>query len=159
MIDVQQIRELIELMVEHGLTEIRIRQGETHISLRKGPLGEVTMVPMQAPQTMMIPPAPPGAPAPGTAEASPAAAAEDEGLVPIKSPMVGTFYIAADPESPPFISIGKAIDEQSTVCIIEAMKVFNEIKAEITGTVERILVQNGQAVEFGQPLVMVRPRK
>ena len=157
MIDVQQVRELIELMVEHGLSEIRIREGETSVSLRKGP-GEIIYAapPMAAPQM----PAAMRSAAPGTAPASPSAVpAEDEGLVPIVSPMVGTLYIAADPESPPFVHIGSEVDPNTPVCIIEAMKVFNEIKAEISGTVERILVSNEQAVEFGQPLMLVRPRK
>ena len=157
MIDVQQVRELIELMVEHGLAEIRIREGETAINLRRGPSGEVVMT--SAPVAMAAPapaPAPAAAPAAATAPPPPDA---DDGLVPITSPMVGTFYMTPDPESPPFVSVGQTVDDHTTICIIEAMKVFNEIKAEVSGTVERILVQNAQAVEFGQPLMMVRPRK
>jgi acetyl-CoA carboxylase biotin carboxyl carrier protein len=72
--------------------------------------------------------------------------------------MVGTFYSAPDPESSPFVQVGREIDANTTICIIEAMKVFNEIKAEVAGTIERILVQDEQAVEFGQPLMLVRPR-
>ncbi|MBI4578832.1 MAG: acetyl-CoA carboxylase biotin carboxyl carrier protein [Planctomycetes bacterium] len=155
MIDVQQVRELIELMVQHGLSEIRVRQGETSISLRKGPTGEIVyaMPPAHAIPAMQ--------PAAGQAPAAPAAAGPvaDEGLVPIVSPMVGTLYVAADPESPPFVRVGTEVDANTPVCIIEAMKVFNEIKAEVAGTVERILVHNEQAVEFGQPLMLVRPRK
>src|SRR5688572_30241984 len=120
-IDVQQVRELAELMAEHGLTEIRLRQGDTFDRLRKGHDGA---------------PAAPEAVAP-----------EDEGLVPIVSPMVGTFYAAPDPESPPFVSPGTEIEIGTPVCIIEAMKVFNEIKAEVAGRVERILCKNEQAVE------------
>ncbi len=161
MIDVQQVRELIELMVEHGLSEVRIRQGETGVTLRKGPTGEMvyTAPPMM---TMQAPPATAGAqqlqPGGGTG-GSPAAPSADDGLVPVVSPMVGTLYLAADPESPPFVRVGSEIDANSAVCIIEAMKVFNEIKAEVSGTVERVLVHNEQAVEFGQPLMLVRPRK
>lgn len=153
MIDVQQVRELIELMVEHELSEIRVREGETAISLRKG-AGEVHIA--GAPAAM--PPVMPATPVAPEIPAAPAAPAEDEGLVPITSPMVGTYYAASDPESPPFVQIGTELNEESPVCIIEAMKVFNEIKAEVVGTVERILVHNEQAVEFGQPLMMVRPR-
>ena len=153
MIDVQQVRELIELMVQHGLSEIRIRQGDTAINLRKGPSGELVYA---APQAAMLP-APQAVPA--AAPASGAAPAEDEGLVPIVSPMVGTLYVATDPESPPFVHVGSEVDPNMPVCIIEAMKVFNEIKAEVSGTVERVLVHNEQAVEFGQPLMLVRPRK
>jgi acetyl-CoA carboxylase biotin carboxyl carrier protein len=72
--------------------------------------------------------------------------------------MVGTFYSASDPEAPPFVSVGTEVEPDTAVCIIEAMKVFNEIKSEVSGTIERILVQNQQAVEFGQPLMLVRPR-
>jgi acetyl-CoA carboxylase biotin carboxyl carrier protein len=160
LIEVQQVRELIELMVEHGLTEIRLKEGETTISLRKGPLGEVTMFAPQSPPLMHAPagPAAPAAPAGGPV-AGEAPKQEDEGLIAINSPMVGTCYLTPDPESPPFIRAGLTVDEQTTICIIEAMKVFNEIKAEINGTVERVVVQNGQAVEFGQPLMLVRPRK
>jgi|GEM_PF-16374 len=156
-IDVQKVRELIELMVEHGLTEVRIREGETAINLRKGPAGEVVYTTTPAPAA---PAAAPAAPAPAPA-AAPAAAPSpaDEGLVTISSPMVGTLYTAPDPESPPFVHVGSQIEPNTPVCIIEAMKVFNEIKAEVSGTIERILVHNEQAVEFGQPLMLVRPRK
>ncbi len=154
MIDVQQVRELAELMAEHGLTEVRVRSGESIITLRKGPLGEVTMWPPHA--MPMLPAQAPAAPA-----AAPAAAAESapaENLVAITSPMVGTYYASPDPETGPFVAVGSEIDVNSPVCIIEAMKVFNEIKAEVAGTIERILVHNEQAVEYGQPLMMVRPR-
>jgi len=157
--DVQQVRELIELMVEHGLNEIRVKQGETAISLRRGPSGEIVYsVPPAAPVAASLPPAAPA----GDLASAPAAGGgpgADEGLVPIVSPMVGTLYVAADPEAPAFVRVGSEVDANTPVCIIEAMKVFNEIKAEVAGTVERILVQNEQAVEFGQPLMLVRPRK
>jgi acetyl-CoA carboxylase biotin carboxyl carrier protein len=152
-IDVQKVRELIELMVEHGLSEVRIREGETAINLRKG--GEIVYAAPPAPA-----PLPTATPAAVSPAGTPSPAAEvDEGLVPIVSPMVGTLYVAADPESPPFVHVGSQIDPNTPVCIIEAMKVFNEIKAEVSGTIERILVHNEQAVEFGQPLMLVRPRK
>ncbi|MCL2330793.1 MAG: acetyl-CoA carboxylase biotin carboxyl carrier protein [Phycisphaerae bacterium] len=164
MIDVQQVRELVELMVQHGLGEIRIKQGDTAINLRKSPSGEVVYA--AAPQPMMAHapmaaqvPTPPAASGAGAGGQAVAAASPDEGLVPITSPMVGTLYMAADPDSPPFVHVGSEIGPNSPVCIIGAMKVFNEIKAEVSGTIERILVNNEQAVEFGQPLMMVRPRK
>ncbi len=101
-----------------------------------------------------------GAAAPVAGAAGPAAApAEDAGLVPIRSPMVGTFYAASDPESKPYVGPGSEVGPESVVCIIEAMKVFNEIKAEMAGTIEKVMVQNAQPVEFGQPLFMVRVRK
>lgn len=156
MIDVQKVRELIELMVEHGLSEVRIRQGDTAINLRKGPTGEIVYA---APPVAMAAPVAQAAAASASAGAAPAAAPSDEGLVPIVSPMVGTLYVAADPESPAFVHIGSEVDVNTPVCIIEAMKVFNEIKAEVSGTIERVLVHNEQAVEFGQPIMLVRPRK
>ena len=152
MVDVQQIRELIELMVEHDLSELRIREGDTTISLRRGPTGGIEV-------GGGLPPAPAMAPAP--AAQSPPTPAEpplDEGLVPMLSPMVGTFYTAPDPDSSPFVQVGSEVSADTPVCIIEAMKVFNEIKAEVAGTIERILVQDQQAVEFGQPLMLVRPK-
>jgi acetyl-CoA carboxylase biotin carboxyl carrier protein len=151
-INVEQLRELAELMSEHGLSEIRVREGETTVSIRKGPLGE--------PVVVSAPVMPTAAPAPAAAApAAPVAApAHDENLVPIKSPMVGTFYGSPDPESSSFVHVGSEVDANTTVCIIEAMKVFNEIKAEVSGTIERILVQDEQAVEFGQPLMLVRLR-
>jgi acetyl-CoA carboxylase biotin carboxyl carrier protein len=149
--DVQQVRELAEVMADHGLTEIRIREGENFVTLRKGPLGEVAMWPTQmVPQQMAAPAV--------SAPAESPAAASTENLVPIKSPMVGTFYASQDPESPPFVSVGQEVDVHTPVCIIEAMKVFNEIRAEVAGTIERVLVHNEQAVEYGQTLMLVRPR-
>lgn len=152
MINVEQLRELAELMSEHGLSEIKVREGETTVSIRKGPLGEPAMV--SAP----MPPAAAPAPVHAATSATPAAPAHDDNLVPIKSPMVGTFYSSADPESTAFVHVGSEVDANTTVCIIEAMKVFNEIKSEVSGTIERILVKDEQAVEFGQPLMLVRPR-
>ncbi len=154
MIDVQQVRELIQLMVENDLSEIRVRQGETAISLRKGPTG-VQVAGGFAPAAMLAAPAP----QPSQAPAPPAAEKpQDDGLIPLVSPMVGTYYDAPDPDSEPYVRVGTEIGQDTPVCIIEAMKVFNEIKAEVAGVIERILVQDQQAVEFGQPLMLVRPK-
>ena len=156
MIDVKQVRELVELMVEHGLSEVRIREGETMISLRRGPGGDI--VAAGAPMAMMQVPGFAAPPVAGPAAPSlPLPPSPDEGLVPIVSPMVGTFYAAPDPESSPFVQVGSEVNPDSPVCVIEAMKVFNEIKAEVAGTIVRIMAQNQQAVEFGQRLMMVRP--
>lgn len=151
--DVEQVRELAELMEKHGLTEIRLRDGDSLIALRKGGVEHAIVAAPQPALHVAVPQAhsvPPAALAP--------AASADEGLVAIRSPMVGTYYGSPDPDSPPFVQVGSHIDVSSPVCIIEAMKVFNEIKAEISGTIERIMVSNEQPVEFGQPLMMVRPR-
>ena len=153
MVDIQNIRELLELMVEHDLSEIKIREGQTAIVLRKGGAGSPVVV--SSPAGAVAHPVETGVePAPEEAEA----ASPDEGLVPVSSPMVGTVYMAPDPDSPHFISVGQEVGVDTTVCVIEAMKVFNEIPAEVAGTVERILVHNEQAVEYGQPLMLVRPR-
>jgi acetyl-CoA carboxylase biotin carboxyl carrier protein len=162
-VDPEKIRKLVEIMTEHDLCEFSWRSGEEEIVLRRPEPAappEVHYAPMQyaSPQPM----APLPAPAPGAAAdpATPAAPAEpdiDAGLVPIKSPMVGTLYVGPDPESPPFVTEGSRVAPTSVVCIVEAMKVFNEIKAEISGTVKRVLVKNEEPVEFGQPLFMVKP--
>ena len=97
------------------------------------------------------------APSPASPSAAAGGADEDAGLVPIKSPMVGTFYAAPSPDARPFVSVGTRVDEETDVCVIEAMKVFNNIKAETRGTVAKVLVDNGETVEFGQTLFLVKP--
>ena len=86
-----------------------------------------------------------------------APAADEEGLLVIESPMVGTFYSTPNPEKPPFVSVGDAVQPNTVICLIEAMKIFNEIKAEQSGTVAKVLVNNGDSVEFGQPIMMIKP--
>jgi len=105
-----------------------------------------------------LPPAATQMPA-GTPAAEPPSAADDDdaNFLKIVSPMVGTFYLASEPEAPPFVKVGSEVHPEAVVCILEAMKVFNEIKAEVSGTIEKVLVENGHAVEFGQPLFLVRP--
>jgi len=152
--DVQQVRELAELMAEHDLTEIRIRDGETFLRLRRGP-EQVALPATMMPALPMAAQVPQAAPAPAE---KPTGSLADEGLVPIVSPMVGTFYASPDPESPPFVVAGSEVEIGTPVCIIEAMKVFNEIKAEVAGRIERVLVKNEQALEYGQPMMLVRPR-
>lgn len=143
--DVDRIRELIALMKENELSEIRIVDGETRLLLRRGPLAEsqpvVTVAP--APTEQPAPAAPPPA--------------EDANLTPIPSPMVGTFYTAATPDSDPYVKVGDRVAADTVVCIVEAMKVMNEIKAEVSGTIEKIVAQNAQPVEYAEPLFMVRP--
>jgi acetyl-CoA carboxylase biotin carboxyl carrier protein len=152
--DVKKVRKFIELLNEHDLSEIDLRQGDQRIRLRRGP------------ETVTVatsPAMPIGASAPSTggrggAEEPKSPAAVDDGkTLLIRSPMVGTFYSAANPESPPFVKIGDQIGPETTVCIIEAMKVFNEIPAECSGRIVAMLAQNGDAVEFNQPLFRVEP--
>jgi len=148
--DIKQIKSLVQLMVENDLTRIELREADTHILLRRG---HPTIV---APHSGALPTAPVPAASPAAAPevTAPAKAAEPDEHY-IKSPMVGTFYAASDPESRPFATVGDTVAPDTVVCLVEAMKVFNEIKAEVTGRVTKVLVKNAQAVEFDQPLFAV----
>ncbi len=152
--DVQKIKELIQIMKENDLVKIDIQHGDDRISLQRAE-------PPQPIAAGHILTALPGALAPATSssvQTAPAGqAAGAEATVEIKSPMVGTFYEAPSPDSDPYVEIGGHVDPQTVVCIIEAMKVMNEIRAEISGTVVERLVKNGQAVEYGQALFRVKP--
>jgi acetyl-CoA carboxylase biotin carboxyl carrier protein len=155
--DVRKIRRLIELMKEHDLTELDIQEGDVRIQLRRGPTGVPTLV--GVPQVAVAPQAAaPGRPAPESVP-PPAPEGDVKGIVLIKSPMVGTFYAAPDPESPPFVKVGDHIGPDTTVCIVEAMKVFNQIPAETSGRILSMLAENGAPVEFGQPLFKVDTRE
>jgi acetyl-CoA carboxylase biotin carboxyl carrier protein len=149
--DVKKVRQLIELMKEHDLSELDLRQADNRVRIRRG--GE--LVTATGPAFVAAPAAAPPGPAPAAAVAAAPAAASR--MLVIKSPMVGTFYQASGPDSPAFIKVGDRIGPEKTVCIIEAMKVFNEIPAGVSGQVVAILVENGAAVEFGQPLIKVDP--
>jgi acetyl-CoA carboxylase biotin carboxyl carrier protein len=149
--DIKRIRRLVELMKAHDLNEIDLRDGEQQIRLRRD---EETIVTHAAPVIPAPAVAPPAAQAP--AAAAPATA-EDDGLF-ITSPMVGTFYTAASPETEDFVKVGDHVGPETTVCIVEAMKVFNEIPAEVSGKIVTVLVQNGDPVEFGQKLYKLAPQ-
>ena len=151
--DLRRVRRLVELMKEHDLSEIDIREGDTRIQLRRGGEPVVTVA------------APRAAAAPVAAATTAAAHAEaeqrradDAFIAVIKSPIVGTFYAAPNPESPPFAKVGDHVGPETAVCIVEAMKVFNQIPAEVSGKITAVLVENGQPVEFGQPLFKVDTR-
>lgn len=147
--DVQKIKELIQIMRDNDLVKIDIQHGDDRISLQRSE-------PPQAVAAGHFLTALPGALAPAAAgPAGPKPAAE--GTVEIKSPMVGTFYEAPSPDSDPYVEINGHVDPQTVVCIIEAMKVMNEIRAEVAGTIVEKLVKNGQAVEYGQALFRVKP--
>ena len=156
MLDIDKIRQLVDMMVANDLVEISLRDGEVEVSLRRPTGGAGDVVPVVSGP---IPVSNPGVGAVAEAPPTAAPAAEDEGLelVDIQSPMVGTFYAASDPNSPPYAEVGTHVNPDTVVCIVEAMKVFNEIKAEVAGTIEKILVKNEQPVEYGQPLFLVRP--
>jgi acetyl-CoA carboxylase biotin carboxyl carrier protein len=156
MIDIRKLKELVRLMVSNELTELDLRDSEEQVTLRRNS-------PNQTPQIVTAPVSaqPVGAPSSGTtavAEPPPRAGGhDDDGLTRVESPMVGTFYAASDPDAAPFVSVGSSVGPDDTVCIIEAMKIFNEIKAECSGTIRKVMVKNGEAVEFGQPLFLVEP--
>jgi acetyl-CoA carboxylase biotin carboxyl carrier protein len=153
-IGVRSIRHLVRLMKRYDLTAIDFIEGPTQIRLRRrGPEAAVAYQPAPvtyAPPTLQAPPTASSAPAVPAAPAAPA------GIV-IESPMVGTFYSSSSPDAPPFVNVGSAVRPDTTVCIIEAMKVFTDIPAGVSGTIAEVLVKNGQAVEFGQPLFRVIP--
>jgi acetyl-CoA carboxylase biotin carboxyl carrier protein len=151
--DVRKVRRFIELMNEHDLSEIDLRQADQRIRLRRGP--EMVTVAGAAPSIAPAPVA--SARSAGDSPAAAGPAAEDANALLIRSPMVGTFYTTASPDSPPFVKVGDQVGSETTVCIIEAMKVFNEIPAECSGKIAAVLVTTGQSVEYGQPLFRVSP--
>jgi acetyl-CoA carboxylase biotin carboxyl carrier protein len=150
--NVKEIRELLELMAEHNVSEIEIEKDNAKIKLRKLPNGQVVM--QNAPQ--MMAPMQSILSAPAQAAAPSAQPAAEEGVTIVRSPMVGTFYAAPAPDQPPYVSVGKVIKEGDVICIVEAMKLMNELKAELSGTVIEIMVQNGQTVEYDQPILKIK---
>jgi acetyl-CoA carboxylase biotin carboxyl carrier protein len=158
MLDPKLIRRLARIMSSEGVTELSIEDPENGLKLALK-RGQEPAPQLPGPVMLMPGAAPAPAPAAPAAAAAPAAEATGglaPGVVAIESPMVGTFYSAPSPDSEPFSRVGKRVDEESVVCIIEAMKVLNEIKAELRGEIVEILVENGDPVEFGQPLFLVK---
>lgn len=151
--DVEVIKKLIDMMSSNDLVEIKLSDETTKIHLRRPEPKQIEQVITQMPA--MAAPMQTAA-APVASGQAPAAPAQDDGLKNVESPIVGTFYTAPNPESPPFVKVGDTVTEDTVVCIIEAMKVMNEIKAETNGTITEICVSNGQAVEFGQALFKVK---
>lgn len=152
---VEFLQKLVELMTSNDLNTVDLRDSGRRIILKRGAVQSVQPSSGQQMMTHSAPTAAPQLPAPAAPKAP---VDEDAGLVPIKSPMVGTFYVAATPEAKAFVSVGSTVVKDDTdVCIIEAMKVFNNIKSEVSGTIAKILVTNGQTVEFNTPLFLVKP--
>jgi acetyl-CoA carboxylase biotin carboxyl carrier protein len=148
-VDVKAIHHLVRLMKRYDLTAIDFVEGSTQIRLRRrGPEAAITYPPAPV---HYVPPPLPAAPVSPTPAAPQAPASTPSGIV-IESPMVGTFYSSSSPDSPPFVNVGSTVRPEMTVCIIEAMKVFTDIPAGVSGTITEILVKSGQTVEFGQPL-------
>jgi acetyl-CoA carboxylase biotin carboxyl carrier protein len=153
--DLRKLKTLIDLVAESDIAELEVTEGESKVRIVKSsaiPTNQVVMMPPQGMQHYAAPAAPAVAAAP--AAAAPAAAAEPTGHV-VKSPMVGTFYRASAPGAAAFVDVGETVKQGDTLCIIEAMKLLNEIDADVAGTITQILVENGQPVEFGQPLFVI----
>lgn len=156
--DIKDIKRVIELMKENELSEFELAEEGFRITIRRKVAGgdaQVVVAQPSAPMMIQAPVAAAAAPAPAAVPA--AAPAAPSNLVEIKSPMVGTFYRSSSPEAEPFVGIGKDVDDETVVCIVEAMKVMNEIKAEVKGVIRKVLVENATPVEFGQPLFLVEP--
>ncbi len=150
--ELKDIKKVVQMMKENDLTEFLLEDDDCTLQLKRGASEAPQLV--AAPQMVAAPAAAPAAAAPVAVEAAPAA---DDGLIEITSPMVGTFYRSPSPDSDVFIEVGSQITEDSVVCIVEAMKVMNEIKADVKGTIKKILVDNATPVQFGQPLFLVDP--
>jgi acetyl-CoA carboxylase biotin carboxyl carrier protein len=148
--DLRKLKTLIDLVAESDIAELEVTEGESKVRIVKSsgtPQNQVVMMqPQSMPQTV-------SAPMPA-AQAAAAAPVEPEGHI-VKSPMVGTFYRASAPGNPAFVEVGATVKEGDTLCIIEAMKLLNEIEADASGVIKQILVENGQPVEFGQPLFVI----
>ncbi|WP_151635726.1 acetyl-CoA carboxylase biotin carboxyl carrier protein [Noviherbaspirillum aerium] len=155
--DLRKLKTLIDLVAESDIAELEVTEGESKVRIVKSsgaPQSQVVMMqPQSMPQTVSVP-APAATPQAASAPVAPAAPAEPEGHV-VKSPMVGTFYRASAPGNPAFVEVGATVKEGDTLCIIEAMKLLNEIDADASGVIKQILVENGQPVEYGQPLFVI----
>jgi len=152
--DLRKLKTLIDLVAESDIAELEVTEGESKVRIVKSsatPQGQMMMMPSNMQQFSA--PAPAAAPAAQAAAAAPAVAVETGHVV--KSPMVGTFYRSSSPGAAAFVEVGANIKEGDTLCIIEAMKLLNEIDADVSGVVTKILVENGQPVEFGQPLFVI----
>lgn len=165
--DLKEIKAVIDLMTKNGLTEFELEKGDVKLRVKRGPSGEWTTSAAPAahasagtqplPQIMVAPvAAAPLAAAPQAAAPSASAAPAASNLNNIVSPMVGTFYRSPAPDSPPYIDVGQEVNEETVVCIIEAMKVMNEIKAEMRGTIAEVIAENGKPVQFGQALFRLK---
>ena len=149
--DLRKLKTLIDLVAESDIAELEVTEGESKVRIVKSSATPANQLVMMQPQAMQ-PQQAAAAPLPATS-AAPADAAPTGHVV--KSPMVGTFYRAASPGTPPFVEVGATVKEGDTLCIIEAMKLLNEIDADASGVIQQILVENGQPVEFGQPLFII----
>jgi acetyl-CoA carboxylase biotin carboxyl carrier protein len=160
----KELKELIDFLIEKDISEFELERGDVKVRIKRGGEAASTVITHAVPMASMPMAAPPvqashspAAPAPASAPVAPAAAAEEE-LHTVKSPIVGTFYEAPGPGALPFVKPGDQVAAGQVLCIIEAMKLMNEIEADASGEVVKVLVNNGQPVEYGQPLFAIRPR-
>jgi acetyl-CoA carboxylase biotin carboxyl carrier protein len=153
--DIRKVKKLIELLDESGISEIELTEGDESVRISRNAPSVAAPVPAYVTPAFAAPEAAPAAP-PATA-AAPAAADDSDGYA-VTAPMVGTFYAAPSPGSPPFVQVGDHVNEGDTLCIVEAMKMMNQIEAEVSGTVKSIRVQSGDPVEYGQILFVIDQR-
>ncbi len=151
----KELKELIEFLKEQDIAEFELERGDVKVRIKRGT--PVAIAPATLPISLPTVSAAATAP-PATPSAAPPSKSPDEGLHQVKSPIVGTFYESPSPGSPPFVKPGDTVETGQVLCIIEAMKLMNEIEADVSGEVVKRLVNNGQPVEYGQPLFSIRPR-
>ncbi len=159
----KELKELIEFLIEKDIAEFELERGDVKVKIKRA--GEQHVVHSHGdPRFFAMPAAPPPAPEVGTAPAvappaAPPPPAPEEGLQAVKSPIVGTFYEAPSPGAPPFVKVGDTVDVGQVLCIVEAMKLLNEIESDVAGEVVKKLATNGQPIEYGQELFSIRPKK
>jgi acetyl-CoA carboxylase biotin carboxyl carrier protein len=158
----KELKELIEFLIEKDIAEFELERGDVKVRIKRG--GEHTVVHHSDPRFYAVPPAPAPAPELGAAPAVAASAAAppepkpEEGLHAVKSPIVGTFYEAPSPGAPPFVKAGDSVEVGQVLCIVEAMKLLNEIESDFAGEIVKKLASNGQPIEYGQELFVIRPK-
>ena len=159
----KELKELIDFLIEKDITEFELERGDVKVRIKRGtpeaasPSPAERIITVQTPSPLPQPQAPPTAPAPATP--APAAAPVQEDLHMVRSPIVGTYYESPSPGSPPFVKPGDMVEVGQIICIVEAMKLMNEIEADASGEVVKMLVANGQPIEYGQELFAIRPKK
>ena len=159
--NIKEIKELIEVVSQHGITDLEVERSGVKVRIRKeGQPVVVSSVPTHSTYAFPTgyPPAAPGVPSPSPATES-VPSSEDDGLLNVRSPIVGTFYRAPNPDAEPFVKAGDTVEPGRVLCIIEAMKLMNEIEAEVSGEIVKVYVENGEPVEFGQALFGIRLSK
>ena len=155
--NIEEIRELIQCVVDSGVAELEVQRGEDRVKIRRGPTEQEVLIHAAAPAPVVVQAAPAVAPTSAPVAPPPPVTGSEDELVPIKSPIVGTFYSAASPDTPLFVNVGDSIKPGMVLCIVESMKLMNEIEAEVSGTIVKCLVENGNPVEYGQAMFLIKP--